>query len=55
MVFGTICEHASRAFIFASKSSCQISLASSEHLSVMLVMELRAFSRLYCSETNADS
>ena len=32
MVFASICEHASSVFIFASTSSCQIFLASSEHL-----------------------
>ena len=31
MVFTSICEHASSAFIFASTSSCQIFLASSKH------------------------
>ena len=31
MVFARICEHASSVFIFASTSSCQIVLASSEH------------------------
>ena len=31
MVFASICEHASSVFIFASTSSCQIFLASSEH------------------------
>ena len=31
MVFARICEHASGVFIFASTSSCQIFLASSEH------------------------
>ena len=31
MVFANICEHASSAFIFASTSSDQISLASSDH------------------------
>ena len=31
MVFASICEHASSVFIFASTSSCQILLASSEH------------------------
>ena len=30
MVFGSICEHASSVFIFASTSSCQIFLTSSE-------------------------
>ena len=30
MVFANICEHASIVFIFASTSSCQIFLASSE-------------------------
>ena len=32
MVFASFCEHASSVFIFASTSSCQILLASSEHL-----------------------
>jgi len=32
MVFASICEHASSAFIFASTSGDQIFLASSEHL-----------------------
>ena len=32
MVFASTCEHASSAFIFASTSSDQICLASSEHL-----------------------
>ena len=31
MVFASICEHASSAFIFASSSSDQFSHASSEH------------------------
>ena len=31
MVFASICKHASSVFIFASTSSCQIFLASSEH------------------------
>jgi len=31
MVFASTCEHASSAFIFASTSSDQICLASSEH------------------------
>ena len=31
MVFASICEHASSMLIFASTSSCQIFLASSEH------------------------
>jgi len=31
MVFASICEHASSGFIFASTSSHQICLASSEH------------------------
>ena len=31
MVFASIFEHASSVFIFASTSSCQIFLASSEH------------------------
>ena len=31
MVFASICEHASIMLIFASTSSCQIFLVSSEH------------------------
>ena len=31
MVFASICEHASTAYFFASTSSDQICLASSEH------------------------
>ena len=31
MVFASVCEHASSAFIFANTSSDQICLASSEH------------------------
>ena len=32
MVFSSVCEHASSAFIFASTNSDQICLASSEYL-----------------------
>ena len=32
MVFPSICEHASSVYIFTSTRSCQIFLASSEHL-----------------------
>ena len=34
MVFASICEHASSAFIFASTSSDQFSNASSEHIRI---------------------
>ena len=47
MVFASTCEHASSAFIFASTSSDQICLASSEHFAKYRCEQraLRKFSR----------
>ena len=42
MVFASTCEHASSAFIFASTSSDQICLASSEHFKTDTDGEQRA-------------
>ena len=46
MVFASICEHVSSAFIFASTSSDQIYLVSSEHFKDLpkIEMALRKFS-----------
>ena len=41
MVFASTCEHASSAFIFASTSSDQICLASSEHFKKIQMAQSR--------------
>ena len=47
MVFASICEHASSVFIFASTSSCQIFLASSEHFEYFVNFPLAEISLLF--------
>ena len=52
MVFASTCEHASSAFIFASTSSDQICLASSEHCKADTDCEQRALCKF--SRRNLD-
>jgi len=52
MVFASICEHASSAFIFASLSSGQIRLASSEHFIKYLMTSNEQFENLPHSTDN---
>ena len=52
MVFASTCEHASSAFIFASTSSDQICLASSEHFKTDTDGEQRALCKF--SRRNLD-
>ena len=51
MVFGSICEHASSAFIFASTSSDQFSPASSEQKRCFAPSNLADMLRTYRGST----